>query len=504
MTDSQGRIYTCSECNFEFKKRSHLLRHKSIHNDDRPFKCEDCDKSFRTQYHLTRHLQTHIGVKSFKCEYDGCEVSCITEWNLKRHIKRTHMGKFKCNKCGEEFKKNKLLQQHNATEHKKNIICCEFPGCARIFSIPAKMRLHMKVHTGKGYLCPVKDCSMKFNLWSECCVHTTECKKKEVKCDVCGKVFRERSNMKAHRKIHAEEREVFQCTYEGCGRFFTKQYNLKVHVQSFHQNLRPYICTKEGCTKRFNFQHLLRKHHEAVHDKRSSDEACEKPEKKKKKRSSRINTPAVTSALSGFIPDLWTRMTPDEIKAYVEGDKMLSDKEESSSNVSDEAAPVADMQMEESLELPVVEPSNSQEEMTDDTVPVPQSSEEYEMVTKLIEIKPFMYKPVMVRRPIRKSLPSPTFTSSSTFSKLEVEECMISDEVDGPSKSVEDSENMLVLKQKLVQDCKVVCDRFRNMFDSSSATANKLDIQRLCRIQSMNESDSSDSEVQNKRVPCVI
>ena len=64
--------------------------------------------------------------------YPRCQVSCITEWNLKRHVKRTHCNAFTCKECGKEFKKNKLLQQHISTHHKQSM-SCEFPGCAQIF-----------------------------------------------------------------------------------------------------------------------------------------------------------------------------------------------------------------------------------------------------------------------------------------------------------------------------------------------------------------------------------
>ncbi|XP_057313312.1 transcription factor IIIA-like [Hydractinia symbiolongicarpus] len=310
------RTFPCpyDDCNSVFKKRAHLIRHELIHSDERPYKCtfSNCEKAFRSPCHLKRHESTHDKEKIFKCDFEGCQVSCITEWNLKRHIKRTHCGSFVCDKCGEEFKKNKSLQQHISLEHKSAAICCEFPGCSQIFNVAAKMRHHMKVHTGKGYVCPVKDCSLTFKLWSECLQHAAQCKKKEKKCDVCEKTFTEHSNLKAHMKIHSEEREVFQCNYDGCGRFYTKQYNLKIHVQSFHQNIRPFVCPKSNCNKSFHFQHLLRKHLD-LHAK-NHDRLEKKPSKRKRAR--RIVTSTI-SGISGYIPELWEKMTPEEVQAYI-------------------------------------------------------------------------------------------------------------------------------------------------------------------------------------------
>jgi len=317
MSSQPKRLFPCNHegCLSVFKKHSHLLRHELIHSDKRPHECVEpgCTASFRSAYHLKRHESTHSGEKKFKCHIDDCQVACLTEWNLKRHIKRTHDGPFKCKTCNQEFKKNKLLQHHVSMEHKSSTVCCDFPGCNAIFSLPSKLKHHTKMHN-KGYICSVKGCSQKFQLWSECRQHAALCKSKEMKCDICDKVFTESHNLRAHAKIHDEAREVYQCTYKGCGRFYTKQYNLKVHVQSFHQNIRPFVCPKRSCSKSFHFQHLLRNHLE-MHAKKDTDPQEE--EVPIKRRRTRRLVASTISNITGYIPELWRRMTPGEIKSYV-------------------------------------------------------------------------------------------------------------------------------------------------------------------------------------------
>lgn len=125
-SQSTSRIFPCrfEGCSSFFYKKSHLNRHEFIHNDIRPFECtfKECNKAFRSQSHLKRHELSHSGEKNFRCEFPDCNVACYSAWSLKRHIKRTHKGTFKCDECSQEFKKNKLLQDHISIEHKKSTV----------------------------------------------------------------------------------------------------------------------------------------------------------------------------------------------------------------------------------------------------------------------------------------------------------------------------------------------------------------------------------------------
>lgn len=529
--EATKRVHPCSECKNVFSKHAHLLRHQLIHNDQRPHVCTICKKGYRTAFHLNRHMPTHSGEKKFRCTFEGCEVACITEWNLKRHVKRTHRGLFKCETCGAEFKKNKSLQQHLSAEHKNNTICCDFPGCAQIFNVPAKMRHHMKIHNERGYLCPVVDCHEKFSLWSECRMHTAKCKMREVSCDVCGKIFAERSNMKAHRKVHAEEREVFTCTYEGCGRFYTKKHNLKAHVQSFHLNNRPHVCPRKGCTKSFYFAHKLRNHIDTMHSSTDSSSSSTPsstspppPNEKRKKRPARRVNMSKISALTGHIPELEKKMTHEDINCYVDGDASMSDDESSCDTTQNEMSPV------DFSDGNPVEENLSNSCSSGDVAAVSDGSrgnapthsamvdeDEYETITELIQISQYVYKPIqrLVRRRQYRPVGAHTISSPvagpshmqytarysgaarkvSESSVVEQDECMIINSVDLP------------LKIRTEQDeCMVAFNnRFQHMPISLSGDVNFPNVSSTCHLQSVNESESSDSEKKSQKahVQCV-
>lgn len=164
-----------------------------------------------------------------------------------------------------------------------------------------------------SYKCSVKDCTETFSLFSQCRKHSAECKRKqEPKCDVCGKVFSNRSNLKAHKATHNEEREVFKCQYPDCDRFYTKKFNLQAHIQSFHQNMQQFECPKPSCTKTFHYKHSLRKHLE----NHGKFEKALSTQTKRKQRPKRMITSSI-AAITGYIPELMYKMTPAEMNEYV-------------------------------------------------------------------------------------------------------------------------------------------------------------------------------------------
>ncbi|CAL8104246.1 unnamed protein product [Calicophoron daubneyi] len=73
-------------------------------------------------------------------------------------------------------------------------------------------------------------------------------------CNVCGKVFSERSHLQRHRVAHAEAKYV--C--DTCGRAFVREDKLKRHVRCVHSQERPFIC--ETCSKGFARKDKLQEH----------------------------------------------------------------------------------------------------------------------------------------------------------------------------------------------------------------------------------------------------
>merc|ERR1712048_269742 len=289
-------------------------RHELIHSDTRPYSCEyqGCGKTFRTSCHLKRHALTHNTEKEHKCR--ECGLSFSLEWSLKRHVKRTHNGPFQCPSCPLKFTKNKQLKQHQRFEHSPDLPWCSY--CNRAFSCPGKLKQHEKTHTST-YPCTNDGCSEVFTRWSDCRKHSAACQ--QLQCNVCEKHFSNPSNLRAHKKTHAEERKVYQCGYESCGLMYTTKYNLKVHMQGAHDGVFPFACDK--CDVRYHVKCQLEKHMKNHH-------SGEKKQVKIKKAKTRMLASDI-AALSGYNEKMLNYLIDEDMAMKSDDEeKMKSDESE--------------------------------------------------------------------------------------------------------------------------------------------------------------------------------
>ena len=55
---------------------------------------------------------------------------------------------------------------------------------------------------------------------------------KELKCEICEKVFKNKRTLKAHHAIHANNEKKYSC--DVCSRFFRTKTNINTHVKTTH------------------------------------------------------------------------------------------------------------------------------------------------------------------------------------------------------------------------------------------------------------------------------
>ena len=68
--DEEKSKFKCfwPNCRFETTVNGNLVKHKSIHLNERQFVCDfnGCNKKFKQKHHLIRHNRTHSGENAFQ------------------------------------------------------------------------------------------------------------------------------------------------------------------------------------------------------------------------------------------------------------------------------------------------------------------------------------------------------------------------------------------------------------------------------------------------------
>jgi hypothetical protein len=87
--------------------------------------------------------------RRIKCEYDGCDRSYCSYFNLKRHIESSHMGlrKFKCGTCGRFLSSKQNFVDHQNIHTGAKPYACEFLGCTLRFRQLSQYYLHKQLHS---------------------------------------------------------------------------------------------------------------------------------------------------------------------------------------------------------------------------------------------------------------------------------------------------------------------------------------------------------------------
>lgn len=255
-----GKVHRCAHCRKRFPGWVALWLHARRCQARLPLPCHECNQRFRHAPFLALHLQVH--------------ASAVPD-----------LG-FICHLCGHSFRGWVALVLHlRAHSASKRPITC--PECDRRFWRQKQLRAHLRrcqppVPEARPFICG--NCGRSFAQWDQLVVHKRvhvaealeeaaakalgprprgrpaaprpggDAVDRPFQCACCGKRFRHKPNLIAHRRVHTGERP-HQCPE--CGKRFTNKPYLTSH-RRIHTGEKPYPCTE--CGRRFRHKPNLLSH----------------------------------------------------------------------------------------------------------------------------------------------------------------------------------------------------------------------------------------------------
>ncbi|KAK3731788.1 hypothetical protein RRG08_035452 [Elysia crispata] len=207
-----------------------------------------------------------LGYK-LSCPMMGCKAKLKTEEGLRIHMDCHNMEDtaLTCKECHapHEFWKN--LRLHLWKKHK---IDCDLLTCSKCnykTDTPHKMSIHMEIHSdSKPYTCDV--CGKGFKQVSQMKNHQVthvKANSKEVgqywfnakKCDVCDRVFANSKCLKKHKEVVHGNYKPFQCTF--CNHTTARKAMMELHMRT-HTGEKPFKC--DICKYTTGDHNSLRRH----------------------------------------------------------------------------------------------------------------------------------------------------------------------------------------------------------------------------------------------------
>uniref|UniRef100_A0A1B0FE42 Uncharacterized protein n=1 Tax=Glossina morsitans morsitans TaxID=37546 RepID=A0A1B0FE42_GLOMM len=197
-------------------------------------RCDICCKIYKNPRGLSAHkFHTHMTdeekLPCALCAFKTSRLAC-----LKNHITSKH---------GHESTKRYIKPKN---EHIRSYACY---FCSSKYSRKDNLQTHIREKHAQHSKQKVEN----------------QTEERPHKCELCGKAFKTRRNMKMHRLIHSDEKP-HQCPE--CGKSFRRSDKLRDHRRRVHSELRPYKCTE--CDKSFKYASVLRAHRHMHSDQKPS------------------------------------------------------------------------------------------------------------------------------------------------------------------------------------------------------------------------------------------
>ena len=288
--------YLCDICGSKFFSSNALAGHLATHTGIKSFFCEECGTGFVRKTSLTNHQALHTKVAAFLCHV--CSQSFKTRTRLYDHMMNLHhSGPYFDNRV-RRLKTMGILVDRAAISKLANGLCticsekltngrCALHSdsvqqafkctlCGKSENDIVSLYYHSKWHRGEtedsssmsstslpshgllNYEC--RTCFKKFKNKNYLIKHMQQHQDKRFSCDVCGKSFTYKCNLKSHLTAHSQSRP-FECGV--CHKAFKLKYTLDVHQRHHCREVDAFKC--QVCGKGLIRKESLVKHYKTVH-----------------------------------------------------------------------------------------------------------------------------------------------------------------------------------------------------------------------------------------------
>ncbi|XP_053373804.1 uncharacterized protein LOC123531841 [Mercenaria mercenaria] len=228
--------FFCHHCGKTFDDMKSLTEHFPGHKEEKIFVCEFCGKKFFEKRNLVDHRDLHRSSKNWQCHI--CDRFYISSKSLQRHIK-LHLNKSvkNCKHCDFKFRTNEDLEEHMLNVHSdqdsEKYHTCNV--CCRVFLEKSRLLKHMQIHSGDNtYTCDV--CKRTFDAnalpqWKHLKMsHPEEAKRRSKKifqCEQCAFFTEHKQRLERHMETHRATKD-FECEY--CHRKYQTTSSLMTHM----------------------------------------------------------------------------------------------------------------------------------------------------------------------------------------------------------------------------------------------------------------------------------
>ncbi|XP_050079628.1 zinc finger protein 155-like [Anopheles maculipalpis] len=153
---------------------SQLSKHVLVHSEGKQFSCDQCDKRFAHRSSLQKHLNIHRNIRNYRCEY--CEQCFCDRSSLRyHHAKHRGVQQFQCEVCNRLFYTSTQYKQHQNLAHRERSFRCEV--CGQMFLLKHHLMEHIQLHTDE----------------------------RSFECEVCGKGFKRERYLLVHKRQHSKQ-----------------------------------------------------------------------------------------------------------------------------------------------------------------------------------------------------------------------------------------------------------------------------------------------------------